>query len=309
MATREEIGKTYNFMDEIFRLSFGDNADVSCALYDGDFSKTLAQAQKDKHDTILKAVNFKPGAKVLDIGCGWGPMLKAIKEKDGHGIGLTLSTKQAESCNRTGLEAYVRDWKDMTVDTFGTFDAIVSVGAFEHFCSVDEYLAGKQDAIYDHFFRLCHELLSEGGKLFLQGMTWGKNAPAYKDISLEAEKGSDGYILAVVMKFYPGSWMAYGEEHIVRVAKPYFEETYYSNGRLDFIETMKQWDKAWNFRLSNLRPPYFSLRKLSAFARLLPRLLIDKDFRYQREFLHNSYNKECFKRELIDEERMLFQKR
>jgi cyclopropane-fatty-acyl-phospholipid synthase len=309
MANQQEIEETYDFMDEIFRLSFGDNADASCAMYNGDFSKTLEQAQKDKHDFILEAINFKQGSRVLDIGSGWGPILKTVKERGGHAIGLTLSTKQAEACRRNGLEAYLKDWKDISVDTFGKFDGIVSLGAFEHFCSIEEYLAGKQDAIYDHFFHLCHELLPEGGRLYYQGMTWGRNAPDYKDISLNAKKGSDEYIVAIVEKFYPGSWLPYGEAQIARVAKPYFEEIYYSNGRLDFIETMEQWDKAWNFSLSNLRPQYFSSRKLLALAKLAPRLLIDKDFRYQREFLHNSYNKECFKRELIDEERMVFQKK
>src|SRR5437764_15375555 len=176
-------------MDEIFRLSFGEHADLTCAMFHGDFSKTLAQAQRDKHEYILEGIGFKPGMCVLDIGSGFGPMLKAVQERSGHGIGLTLSRKQAEWCKRAGLEVYVKDWKEVTVDTFGTFDGIVSVGAFEHFCSVEEYLAGKQDGIYDDFFRLCHELLPQNGRLFLQTMMWGKNAPEYTKISLTAEKG------------------------------------------------------------------------------------------------------------------------
>lgn len=309
MANQQEIGTTYNFMDEMVRLSFGENASISCAFYNSDYSKTLEQAQKDKHDFILESINFKPGFRVLDIGSGWGPVLKAVEENGGHAVGLTLSTKQAEACTRNGLEAYVKDWKNVTVETFGKFDGIVSLGAFEHFCSTEEYLAGKQDAIYDHFFRLCHDLLPEGGRLFLQGMTWGRNAPPYEKISLQAEKGSDEYILAVVEKFYPGTWPPFGYEHIVRTASPYFEEIYHCNGRLDFIQTMKEWDKVWNFNLSNLRPPYFSFRRAFALAKLLPRVMMSKDFRYQREFLSKSYNKECFIRELIDEERMLFQKK
>ncbi len=138
MANQQEIEETYNFMDEIIRVSFGENADVTCAPYNSDFSKTLKQAQKDKHDYILNALNFKAGSRVLDIGCGWGPILKAVKAKGGHAIGLTLSTKQAEVCKRDGLEVYVKDGKDVSIDTFGMFDGILSVGAFEHFCSVEE---------------------------------------------------------------------------------------------------------------------------------------------------------------------------
>src|SRR5579884_3166543 len=76
MATREEIEETYDFMDEIFRVSFGEHADLTCAMYNGDFSKTLSQAQKDKHDYMLDGIGFKPGFRVLDIGCGFGPVLK-----------------------------------------------------------------------------------------------------------------------------------------------------------------------------------------------------------------------------------------
>jgi len=46
MATQKEIDSTYNYMDEIFRLTFGEMADITGAMYNGDFSKTLEQAQK-----------------------------------------------------------------------------------------------------------------------------------------------------------------------------------------------------------------------------------------------------------------------
>ena len=309
MANQQEIEETYNYMDEVIRFSFGENADITCALYNGDFSKSLRQAQKDKHDYILDGIHFKPGSRVLDIGCGWGPMLKAVKERGGHAIGLTLATKQVEACTRDGLEAHLMDWKDMSVDTFGTFDGVVSVGAFEHFCSVEEYVAGTQDQVYDHFFHLCHELLPAGGRLYLQTMMWGKNAPPYSSISQEAEKGSNEYIIALLGKFFPGSWLPFGEEHILRVAEPYFELISDNNGRLDYIETMEQWGRLWNFTLSNFKYPNFSFPKMLAVAKLVPRFLTDEDFRSRMELLREGYDKECFKRELLDHQRMIFQKK
>ncbi|HYT45844.1 MAG TPA: class I SAM-dependent methyltransferase [Methylomirabilota bacterium] len=267
MAKQQDIEETYNFIDEIFCLSFGENADLTCAWYNGDFSKNLVQAQEDKHDFIISAINFKTGSRVLDIGCGLGSILKAVKERGGHAIGLTLSRKQVEVCRRSGLEAYLKDWKEVSVATFGSFDGIVSVGAFEHFCSVEDYLAGKQDQIYDHFFRLCYELLPAGGRLYLQTMMWGKNAPDYSRFSLKAKKGSNEYMLAVGEKFFPGSWLSFGEEHILRMAKPYFELISDNNGRLDYIETAEQWhDELWKF----------SFPKLFVVARLLLRFLIRK---------------------------------
>src|SRR5258708_1161693 len=108
MATRQQMDATYNYMDDIFRLSLGETADITCALYNGDFSKTLEQAQRDKHDYILDTMHFREGSRLLDIGCGWGPMLEAAKERGGHGIGLTLSAKHAEACRHNSLEAYVQ---------------------------------------------------------------------------------------------------------------------------------------------------------------------------------------------------------
>lgn len=299
MANREEMEETYSAIDEIFRLNFGENGDITCALYNGDFSKTLEQAQKDKHEYILKSLHCRDGSRVLDIGCGWGPMLKAVQERGGHGIGLTLSSKQVEACKRCGLEAHVKDWKDVHVDTFGKFDGIIAMGVLEHACSVEEYLAGKQDQIYDHFFRLCHELLVDGGRLYLQTMLWGENVPEYQSFSLKATKGSNEYILAVLEKFYPGSWLPFGEGHLLKVAQPYFELVSDNNGRLDYIETMKQWRRIWHLSFSKLIP----------YAKLLPLFLTDKDFRYKLEELWGSYNKKCFERKVMDHQRMVFQKR
>jgi cyclopropane-fatty-acyl-phospholipid synthase len=310
MANKQDIEETYDYMDVIFRSTMGENGDITCALYNGDFSKSLEQAQKDKHVYILDAIRFKPGSRVLDIGCGWGPILKAVTERGGHAVGLTLSTKQAEACTRSGFEVYLQDWNEITGTTFGTFDGIISVGAFEHFCSKEEYLAGKQDQIYDHFFHLCHELLPAGGRFYLQTVMWGKNVPESSSISLQAKKGSNEYLLAVLEKFYPGSWLPYGEEHILRVAHPYFELISDNNGRLDYVETMEQWDRTWQWgALRKFLFSNFSFPKLLAVCKLLPPLLTDKDFRYKLEMFRGSYHKECLQREVMDHQRLVFQKK
>src|SRR5262245_19907947 len=98
MATHEQIEETYNCMDEVWRLSFGPHPDLSCAYFNGDFSKSLEQAQRDKHDFILDSLKVGSGARVLDIGCGWGPLLNVIRERGAKGIGITLSTRQMEAC-------------------------------------------------------------------------------------------------------------------------------------------------------------------------------------------------------------------
>jgi cyclopropane-fatty-acyl-phospholipid synthase len=299
MATQGQLEATYDYMDDLFRLSVGENADITGAMYGGDFSKTLEQAQNDKHEYILRNIHFTPGMKVLDIGCGWGPLLKAIKQRGGNGIGLTLSAKQAAACRRSGYEVYLRDWKTIDVTTFGPFGGIACVGALEHFCSEEEYLAGQQDQIYAGFFRSCHDLMLPAGRLFLQTMLWGKRAPAHRYISLDARKGSDEYIVAVLKKFYPGSWLPETEEQIVRTAEPHFKLVTMNNGREDYIETMTQWSK----RLAT-----FSIRKLAAMLRLWRYMKVDADFCFKLESIRGSYNQECLKRGVIDHQRMVFER-
>jgi cyclopropane-fatty-acyl-phospholipid synthase len=297
MATRAQMEATYNYMDEMFRLTFGEAADITWALYNGDFSKSLEQAQRDKHEYVLDALCFREGSRLLDIGCGWGPILMAARQRGGNAVGVTLSTKHAESCRHEGLDAWVLDWKDMSVETFGPFMGVVSIGAFEHFCSVEEYQAGKQDQIYDHFFRLSRELLPGGGRLYLQTMMWGPRFPGVQPIRLDAPHGSDEHILAVLGKFYPGSFLPLGEDQLVRIAAPYFRLISDNNGRRDYIETTEQWSRVWR-----LTPA-----KVWAGLKLAPYLVTDPDFRYRLETLRGGYMKECLKREIMDHQRLVFE--
>ncbi len=298
MATQQEIEVSYDYLDEILRLTYGENFDYSGAMYNGDFSKTLEQAQKDKHAYILSNLNVNGGGRVLDVGCGWGPVLNAVSQQGGTALGLTLSKSQLEACRKNGFEALLKDWKDVQDGELGTFDGVVSVGSFEHFCSMTEYREGKQEEIYDRFFQFCHRHLGEQGRLYLQTMMWGRNAPPYEEISLDAEKDSAGYIVAVLAKFYPGSWLPFGEEQIVRCAKPYFRVISLNNGRLDYLETMRQWSRVWEF----------SFPKLWVATKMVSNFFRDRDFRYKLEEVWNGYQYKCFDREIIDHQRIVFEK-
>jgi cyclopropane-fatty-acyl-phospholipid synthase len=298
VADRKDLEFTYSLIDRIFRLSLGELADFSGAKYDGDFSISLEQAQRRKHEYVAEQIGIEAGRRVLDLGCGWGPLLNFVRERGGTGVGVTLSSAQAESTRRHGLEVHLHDAREVTRGTFGPFDAVASLGAFEHFCSPEDYRAGRQEEIYRDLFERTAGLLPDRGRFYLQTMVFGRNMIDPDDVDINAPRDSDAWYLALMGHQFPGSWLPFGKEQVVRSAEPHFRLVAATSGRLDYIETIKQWRKRF-------AAP--SLKKTLLKARLVPRWLTSADFRLA--FTSGvSANGVCFERELLDHYRLVFEK-
>ena len=104
MASRSDIDFTYTLTDRLFRMSVGELADFSGAKYDGDFSLTLEQAQRRKHEFVAEQLRLPAGGRILDLGCGWGAVLAFFRERGVRGVGVTLSRGQQQAGVRHGLE-------------------------------------------------------------------------------------------------------------------------------------------------------------------------------------------------------------
>ena len=88
------------------------------------------------------------------MACGWGPFLNYLKQIGANGKGVTLSKGQAQACVKNGLDVEIDGLPYYyNPETYGQFDAVTCIGGLEHFCSVEEYKAGKQDEIYSNFFK------------------------------------------------------------------------------------------------------------------------------------------------------------
>jgi len=304
VADRHDLDFTYSLIDRIFRLSLGELADFSGAKFDGDFSLTLEEAQRRKHDYVAEQIGIGPGRRVLDLGCGWGPLLDYIRRRGGTGVGVTLSSAQLAACRRQGLDVHLQDAREVTRDGFGAFDAIASLGAFEHFCSPEDYQAGRQEELYRGLFARVADLLPGSGRFYLQTMVFGRNMIPREQIDMEAlqavpPRDSDEWYIALLGRQFPGSWLPFGQEQVVGCAEPHFRVVSSVSGRLDYIETIRQW---------NARIGARSLRKSLLKLRLLPRWLTSADFRLA--FTSGvSANQVCFERELLDHYRLVFEKR
>ena len=128
----------YDVGNDFYALWLGKNMVYSCAYFRTG-KETIDEAQEAKLDLICRKLRLKPGETLLDIGCGWGALVRFAAEHYGvRASGITLSRPQAElateSIRSAGLEKkasiQVLDYRDMPRQA--VFDKVVSVGMFEH---------------------------------------------------------------------------------------------------------------------------------------------------------------------------------
>ncbi|HEC64508.1 MAG TPA: hypothetical protein ENI23_04370 [bacterium] len=217
---------------------------------------------------------------------------------------------RVKTCKKNGLNAILKDWKDINPKDFESFDAVISIGAFEHFSSIEEVVEGKQDQIYDDFFKLCSELIPKKGRLFLQTSIWGSNVPwgnksptredIKKYIRYDAPRLSDERTIALITGFFPGSMLPVNLEQIVEAAKPYFKLVSSKNGREDYVQTTREWLKKW------YEP---SLAKTITLAKMFPRYILGgKKNKAWFDFIRESAMLHAFAGKIFDHERIFFEK-
>jgi len=131
------ISHHYDVSNTFYEWVLGPSMAYTCACFQReDF--TLEQAQWAKHDLVARKIGLKPGMRLLDVGCGWGGMVRhAAREYGVRALGVTLSEQQAAWAQRAikeeGLSelAEVRhlDYRDVAETDF---DAVSSIGLTEH---------------------------------------------------------------------------------------------------------------------------------------------------------------------------------
>jgi cyclopropane-fatty-acyl-phospholipid synthase len=129
----------YDVGNEFYRLVLGPAMTYSCARYVDD-TVSLVDAQRAKHELVCRKLGLheRPGARLLDVGCGWGSLaLHAAATHGARVVGVTISPEQAELARRRVDEAALTDKVEIRLQDYRDlageqFDAISSIGMFEH---------------------------------------------------------------------------------------------------------------------------------------------------------------------------------
>ena len=156
-ASLRNVSHHYDLDASLFRAFLDQDMHYSCAYFRSP-EQTLEEAQSAKCAHIRKKLCLKPGQKVLDIGSGWGSLGLYLAEKEDVQVtGLTLSNEQLAVANkeavRRGLDNQVQFRLEDYRNHHGKYDAVVSVGMFEH--------VGLRN--FDGYFTKVAELLSRDG--------------------------------------------------------------------------------------------------------------------------------------------------
>jgi cyclopropane-fatty-acyl-phospholipid synthase len=154
------IAHHYDVSNDFYRIVLGPSMTYSCAVF-ATPTTSLEDAQAAKHELVCRKLALEPGMRLLDIGCGWGGMvLHAAREHGVRAVGVTVSQRQAELAEKRAAEAGVADRVDIRLQDYrdvadGPFDAISSIGMFEH-------VGLSQLEVY---FAHCFELLRPGARM------------------------------------------------------------------------------------------------------------------------------------------------
>jgi cyclopropane-fatty-acyl-phospholipid synthase len=165
------IAHHYDVSNAFYRIVLGPSMTYSCAVWERP-DVELEHAQAAKYELACCKLGLEPGMRLLDVGCGWGGMILHAAEHHGvRAVGVTLSRRQADWAGKAVAEAGLADrvgirYQDYRDVRDGPFDAISSIGMFEH-------VGLSQLRVY---FVGLRRLLRPGGRLLNHGISRPPNS-------------------------------------------------------------------------------------------------------------------------------------
>jgi cyclopropane-fatty-acyl-phospholipid synthase len=164
-GSRRNIHAHYDLGNPFYEVWLDASMTYSSALFGDDPTRSLPQAQDAKYRRILDALALRPGARVLEIGCGWGGFAETAARDGLQVTGLTLSTEQHAWATKRLADAGLGDRARFLLqdyrDEAGRYDAIVSIEMFE----------AVGEPYWPSYFQTLSRCLLPGGRAVVQTIT------------------------------------------------------------------------------------------------------------------------------------------
>jgi cyclopropane-fatty-acyl-phospholipid synthase len=164
--SRKNIHAHYDLGNAFYELWLDGTMNYSSALFQGDFSLSMKEAQHAKVRRALQTTDVTQGSRVLEIGCGWGALAEmATLEMGAHVTGVTLSTEQLAFANARMKWNGKADQADLRLQDYRDIDD----GPYDAVCSIEMIEAVGQE-YWPTYFQAISKLLKPGGKACVQSI-------------------------------------------------------------------------------------------------------------------------------------------
>ncbi|WP_407685121.1 cyclopropane mycolic acid synthase family methyltransferase [Mycobacterium sp. HUMS_1102779] len=233
----ENVQAHYDLSDDFFALFVDPTRTYSCAYFPHE-GMSLHEAQLAKLDLTLDKLGLRPGMTLLDIGCGWGSVMKrAVERYDVNVVGLTLSKNQHAYCQQVldGIDSdrsrrvLLRDWAE-----FGEpVDRIVVIEALEHF-GFDRY---------NDFFKFVYNALPTDGVMLLHTIT-GLHVKQAMERGIPLTMEMAKFARFIATEIFPGGRLPMIEAVEEHAANAGFTVNRIQSLQSDFARTLDFWADA-----------------------------------------------------------------
>jgi len=226
-----EVGEQhYDAGNDLFEKMLDSRMTYSCGYWRE--ADNLESAQEAKLEMICRKLLLRPGMTLLDIGCGWGSLVSyAAKNYGVSAVGLTISKEQAalakQRCAGLSVDIRLQDYRELKEP----FDAIASVGMFEH--------VGYKN--YKTFMRLVRRCLKEEGLFLLHTI-------ASNDSTRHNDPWIDKYI-------FPNSMLPSIKQMGASMERQFIMEDWHNLG-VDYERTLMAWHKNFELGWQELKTQY-----------------------------------------------------
>jgi cyclopropane-fatty-acyl-phospholipid synthase len=230
----EEIQAHYDLSDDFFGLFQDSSRTYSCAFFERD-DMTLGEAQLAKIDLALGKLDLRPGMTLLDVGCGWGSVMKrAVESYDVNVVGLTLSRNQDAFCHRLlddldtarSRQVLLRGWEEFDEPV----DRIVSIEAFEAF----------PKERYGNFFETCHRIMPDDGRLVLQTIM-GHPLKRWPEMGIPIVMSDLKFMRFIAKEIFPGGSIPCDEDIVEYSGRAGFSVQHAETLNPHYVRTLETW--------------------------------------------------------------------
>ncbi len=224
-GSRDNIHAHYDLGNAFYGLWLDETMTYSSALFRGRFDTSLADAQRAKYQRVIDALELAPGARVLEIGCGWGGFAQHAAERGIAVHGVTISPSQLALAQAridsaglgAGVQLELRDYRDLR----GQYDAIVSIEMFE----------AVGERYWERWFRAVRSLLAPRGRALVQSIT-------IDDARFARYRASSDFIRHFI---FPGGMLPSVKRFVAAAAgADLITRDVLAFGK-DYAETMRRW--------------------------------------------------------------------